>query len=450
MRKFLALLLITTCFITTGFAQKPQNSQSNTPFNLAPLVKRAMPSVASIMVKQDIPLGKRITQKIKDYPSTPFHLMPELSVLGAGVIVDSHRGLLVTNAHVVQGAKQIAVFFKNNERYIGHLLGKSDDFDIAVIQINAKNIPAIPFANSDNVQAGDFVIAIGNPYGLSQTVTSGIVSAVNRTQSFWNGYQDLIQTDAPINLGNSGGPLLNMKGQLIGINTAAIFASPKDLSGNIGLGFAIPSQVVGSIVSQLEKYGNIKKGTLGVVAQNITPDLQKAFKLPKAQGCLITQIVPRSAASKAGIQPKDILLKIDGRPILTATQLRSAVLLTRPGTHVKLTLVHNKMKKTITAIIGDAEKQKPTKPRLLNGLTLQTFHELEANGDKIHGVGIVYVDENSMGQLAGLLPGDIILNANQKPTTNLETLEKLVNNQDRLLLEILRNKGKLFIVLKQN
>jgi Do/DeqQ family serine protease len=449
-KKLLILILTSIAMIPISYGQKKVPAKNTaSPFELAPMVKQAMPSVVSVMVKQDFPLGKHIAKQMKDDPTAPTYRVPELSILGAGVMVDSADGLLVTNAHVIRGAKQIVIFAKDNARYLGKLIGKSDDFDIAIIQINTHTLPAVEFADSDHVDIGDFVVAIGNPYGLSQTVTSGIVSAVHRTQSFWPGLQNLIQTDAPINLGNSGGPLLNIHGQLIGINTAIFAPSEKD-PGNIGLGFSIPSNEIKSIVSQFKKYGDIKYGSLGVIIQDLTPDLQHAFQLPALKGCLVTQVVKNSPAFKANIQPADIILAINDRPVTTAAQLRSMIVLSRPGTHKTLTLWRHQKKQTLEVILVDPKKITANKVSPLSGLTLQTFNELESNGDMIQGLGIVNVEENSMGELAGLHRGDIILSANHQRTTNIQTLEGIAKNENTLLLEILRNKGRLFVVLKNN
>ena len=433
--------------VLTGVAQGTSKPM-NTPFNLSPIIQHVMPAVASIMVKRDTPWGQRLAEKMKETPTNPMFHTPQFAILGAAVVIDAKHGLLVTNAHVVDHAKEIIVSFKNHDRYIGKLIGKNDDFDIAMIQIKAKNLSEISIADSDNVQIGDFVVAIGNPFGLAQTVTSGIVSAVNRTESFGHGFQNLIQTDAPINLGNSGGPLINLNGQLIGINTAIYAASGRN-PGSIGLGFAIPSSIVQSIVTQLKAYGNIKKGMLGVLAQNITPDLQHAFKLNTTKGCLITQVVKNSPAEKAGIRATDIILKIDHRPIFTAAQLRSITLLKRPGTNMTLTLWRNGKLKIINATIGNPETIQRKKHRLLDGLTMQAFSELEANGETIEGIGILNVQESSMAQLAGLLPGDIILSANNQPTPSIKKLTTIATKNNKILLEILRNKGKLFILMKK-
>jgi serine protease Do len=446
MKKYLFALCVAGCILPFSFAQN--RSTQTTPFNLAPIVKTAMPSVASVVVKRNTPFSQRIKEQMQEKPTSPNYYLPQLAVIGAAVVIDAKHGLLVTNAHIVHDAKQIIISFKNNDHYIGKLVGKSDNFDIALIQINAKNLSAIPIANSDTVQIGDFVVAIGNPYGLSQTVTSGIVSAVNRSESIGHGSQSLIQTDAPINLGNSGGPLINLNGQLVGINTA-IYASSTN-PGSIGLGFAVPSNIVNDIVYQLTTYGNVKKGVLGVLVQDLTPDLSTAFGMKHVKGCLVTQVVKNSPADRAGIKPGDIILSFDNRQVLTATQLRSMTSLKRPGAHVVITLWRDGKKEAVRTTIADAEKVPSKKSRLLGGLSLQTFNELSTNGNILKGIGVLNVEDDSMAQLAGLLPGDIILNANHQPTTDIQALEKIAEGKQRLLLEILRNKGKLFIVLKNS
>jgi len=443
MKTFLAL--VTSLFITTVFAAaQPVVNQAS----LAPIVQKVMPSVASIIVKKEIPLAAQLAQQQKANPTMPEIETPESMVLGTGVVIDAQQGLLVTNAHIVKNAKQIIISFKNGQHYFGHLIGESDDFDLAIVKINAKNLSEITFADSDKVKPGDYVVAIGNPFGFMQTVTSGIVSALHRDQSWMSGFQDFIQTDAPINPGNSGGPLLNMDGQLIGVNTA-IISTAKNPS-NLGIGFAIPSNAVKSIAEQLIKYGNVKTGMIGVIAQNLTPDLQTALKLENTKGCVVTQVVIDSPAAHAGIQPEDIITAIDGKSITSADQLRATLILLRPGSHVELTALRNHKPITFHATMTDPDKTNTKqRPRLLAGLTLQDFSELESDGTLIKGIGVANVDENSEAQLAGLMPGDIIIAANQKPTSTIADLLKIAGNNNQLLLKIVRGNGKLFIVLQK-
>lgn len=441
--KHLKSIIITVLFLfpLISFAHLPtaENNQQNT---LAPMLKKVRPSVVNISVEQVtmhsldalIPQAKGNKTKIpvKSY------------AVGSGVIFDAKKGLIVTNAHVIKNQKVIVVTLKNGERYHAKLIAKDTGYDIAILHIDATDLAQLPFANSDNVKVGDFVTAIGSPYGLAQTVTSGVVSALNRSHPQIEGYQNFIQTDAPINPGNSGGALLNMQGKLIGINTAIV--APTD--GNIGIGFAIPSNLVHSVIEQLLKYGKVRRGVLGVIVQNLTPELADALHLHDLHGALISQVEPNTPAEFAGLKVGDVVTAVDHHPTDSAAQLRNTLGLIHPGTKTTITFIRDNETKTVTLDVANPKKIKEKTLRYLSGMRLQNFNELDLKGNMLNGVAVTGLSDSSNGVLAGLAVGDVITAVNLKPVTTIIELEKILANQTKpVLLSINRDGDNVFFVL---
>ena len=430
-------------FLSAGYgspAAMNSTSLDNPAFSLAPMIKKVIPAVVRITVEK--------SQK----PSNPFkegevRKSHRHSIsLGSGVIIDADQGLIVTNAHVVNQADIIVVTLNNGRRYRANLIGEDDGFDIAIIKIFGHHLSSLNVGDSDQLQVGDRVAAIGSPFGLSQTVTSGVVSALNRSEPKIEGFQNFIQTDTPINPGNSGGALVNMKGELVGINTA-IFTP---VMANIGIGFAIPSNMVKSVVDQILHYGKVKRGVLGVIGQDITPSLADAMGLTNDEGVVVTKVVPGSPADKAGIKVGDIIEKLNGKGIRSAQQLRNTLGITRPGTPVDLVLSRNDHEFTLKATVGSAKElmQQNAIP-LLAGISFQNFHELENDGTYLNGAEVTNVAETSEGALAGILPGDVITDANNQTITSIEQLEKIaLTKPKQLLLKISRGPDTLFLVIE--
>ena len=436
-------ILISLLLIIPGlsWAHPIANPNSKIPNSMANMLKKVNPAVVNIAVEK-VMSGEEEPFELRNKPPRK-----ELAV-GSGVIINAKEGLIVTNAHVVQDEKIMIVTLKSGRRFRAKLIGKDSGFDIAIIQIHAKQLTSIPFGDSDQLRVGDFVAAIGSPFGLTQTVTSGVISALNRSQPKIEGFQSFIQTDAPINPGNSGGALVNMQGQLIGINTA-IFTP---MYGNIGIGFAIPSNMVHSVVKQLLKYGEVKRGMLGVIAQNISPNLADAMHLKHMDGTIVAQVVHGSPASIAGIHVQDVIESVNGRRIHTAAQLRNMLGLMRPNTPIKITVIRNGKIMTISTKVGDPQQfmaQRATP--FIAGLELQDFNELEGDGTQLQGVLVAGVDETSAAALAGLRPGDVITSANGKPTTSVKTLKEIAENKsNQLLLKISRNNMSMFLVIENS
>ncbi len=369
--------------------------------------------------------------------------------VGSGVIVDAKNGYVITNAHVLQNAKTVSVTLKDGRQFDAELIGADSGSDIAVLQIPADHLQALHLGNSDNLQVGDFVVAIGNPFGLNQTVTSGIVSGLQRNVGI-DGLENFIQTDASINPGNSGGALVNLNGQLVGINTAIMTPD----GGNIGIGFAVPANMVKSVMTQLIKYGSVHRGLMGIMIQNITPSLAKALGDNKDKGAIVTQVTPDSPAAKAGIKPYDIIDKVDGKRIESANQVTNIVGLVRVGDKIDLGILRNGKHVTVEVTtaspkqyLAASKKQNP----LLFGVNLRNFKQLTALHGEVQGVQITGISEKSPAYTAspvGLRIGDVIVSANRKPVHNTKELLAITKQSKQLVLNVYRGTGAMFLVVK--
>ncbi len=439
------ILTLTLCFFgiigNSYAADLPL--QGGASASIAPMLSKVTPAIVNVMVEKKLPATTNSKEKALEKMLPP-ELLPKIGAVGAGVIINPKLGLIVTNNHVVANNKFIIVSLKDGRRFHAKLLAKAKDYDIALLKINAKHLTGIPIANSDQLKVGDFVAAIGSPFGLNQTVTSGMISALDRNSMGADNNQNFIQTDAPINPGNSGGALVNMRGQLIGMNTAII----SNVDASVGIGLAIPSNTIVSVIKQLLVNGKIKHGILGVMVENLNPDLAQAVNANGVHGVLVSKVVPYSPASDAKIKLKDIIETVNGEAILNAQQLHNMVNLLAPGT--KLTLKVRRQGKTITltAKVGDPKKLKEKIVPLLAGMRLQNFKELETDGQYLTGVVVVDTTDTSNGALDNLLPGDVIVDANAQPIQSIGQLKQLaLKNPQGLLLRVVRGNGALYTVL---
>ena len=301
------------------------------------MLARVTPGVVNIAVRgrvreQNPLLQDPFFRRFFDLPQNTRPRMRETEATGSGVIVDAGRGYVLTNGHVVENATKIEVTTKDNRRFTAKLVGSDPETDIAVLQIPPDNLTAVPLGDSDRLEVGDFVLAIGNPFGLGQTVTSGIVSALGRSGLGIEGYEDFIQTDASINPGNSGGPLVNLNGECVGINTAILAPG----GGNIGIGFAVPVNMARRVMDQLIRYGEVKRGRIGVAIQDLTPDLAQAMSTSHTSGAVIARVEPDSPAERAGLRSGDLVVSANGVPVRSGTQLRNVIGLTGVGSAVDL------------------------------------------------------------------------------------------------------------------
>ncbi len=361
---------------------------------------------------------------------------------GSGVIIDAAAGTVITNNHVVKGADEIKVVLNDGRSFNAELVGTDEEVDIAVLKIKADDLTDVSVSDSDKLEVGDFVVAIGNPFGLGQTVTTGIVSALGRTGLGIEGYEDFIQTDASINPGNSGGALVNLRGELVGVNTAIIAPA----GGNVGIGFAIPINMVKASVDQILEHGEVKRGQIGVGIQEVTPELQEAFGLKNGQlGVLVTGVSEDSEADKAGIKPGDVIIAIDGEPTLSAGALRNEIGVRKIGDKVKVTLIRDGKQKTLSCKVGE-----PLGGIAGNG----ALHELLSGArfeDSADGRGVVVagVAPNSPAAANGLRNGDVIIGTNRQRVDNVKEFRKaLKRSKDSILLHIQRGLGTFYLVIR--
>lgn len=319
---------------------------------LAPMLEQVTPAVVNIAtegrirIRENPLLRDPFFRRFFNIPDMPLERKTES--LGSGVIMDARRGLVVTNNHVIANAEQIAVKLRDGRRLQAELIGTDPETDIAVIKIDAKDLTSVKVADSERLRVGDFVVAIGNPFGLGQTVTSGIVSALGRSGLGIEGYEDFIQTDASINPGNSGGALVNLRGELIGINTAIFSQS----GGNVGIGFAIPSNMVERVIEQLVRHGEVKRGAIGVQLQDLTPELAKAFDVAAQGGAVVVSVVPDSEADRAGLRAADVVVGVDGKRVRDASDVRNRIGLLRVGQTARFEVLRQGSLKTIIIKVG--------------------------------------------------------------------------------------------------
>lgn len=433
---------------------------ADTTVNLSTILPKVMPAVVNIAVRGEITVvgtandtqgqggDNSDDSQSTPQPGTPLQpVQRPFESLGSGVVIDSDHGYIVTNAHVINQAKTITVTLDDGRKLPAKLIGADPLSDIAILQIKANNLKTISLANSDTLKIGEPVAAIGNPFGLSQTVTSGIISGLQRTNLHIENYENFIQTDASINPGNSGGALVNMQGQLIGINTAILTPG----GGNIGIGFAIPSNMVRSVMAQLIQYGAVKRGVMGILLETLTPELAHAFHVDVKSGGLVTLVTPGSPASKAGIQAGDIILKVNDRDSKDAGEIRNIVGLLRVGANVKLEILRgNKILHLmlVTADPAQYQQENAVKQGFLYGVDLQDFDQVLSSQGHLKGVIVVGAKPDTAAWRSGLRPGDLIVSANRINTNSVQELLKAVQtDKTQLLLNIIRSNGATFIVI---
>ncbi len=417
--------------------------------SLAPMIDKAAPAVVNIATRGRVRIENPLYQDpfFRRFFNIPQFQERQTQAAGSGVIIDAKQGYVVTNNHVVENADEIDVTLRDGRSLKAKLVGRDPETDIAILKVPPKNLVELPQADSNKLRVGDFVVAIGNPFGLGQTVTSGIVSALGRSGLGIEGLEDFIQTDASINPGNSGGALVNLDGELEGINTAIL--SPG--GGNIGIGFAIPINMVRQVATQLIQYGEVRRGQLGIVIQDLTPELAKAFGLKQTKGVVIAQVMPGSPAEKAGLQTGDVITQVNGKPVQTAAELRNAIGLLKIGEKVSLDLLRNGTQQHVQVTIGKPEKTQVAgtpNPRL-EGATFGSIPENSPLSGKVEGVIVQDVQQGSPAAETGLRPGDVITSVNRQPIRNLDEFQKAVSaDTGPLLLHVRRGNSALFLLIQ--
>ncbi|GAB4157083.1 MAG: DegQ family serine endoprotease [Planctomycetaceae bacterium] len=425
-------------FRDTARKLKPSVVSVRATRTIQPVVRKGSP------IKPNIPEEFRgffnddlFEKYFKDTPRQPYRQRG----MGTGLII-SEDGYVVTNNHVVRQADEVKVTLHDKRSFIAKVVGTDPQTDLAVLKVEADGLVPAKLGNSDSMQVGDWVLAIGSPFGLTQTVTAGIISAKGRADMGITDYEDFIQTDAAINPGNSGGPLVNLRGEVIGINTAIATRS----GGNVGLGFAIPSNMVNHIRRSIIKTGGVKRGRIGAAIQNLNEELAKSFGYEmNGSGVLVGDVLANSPASKAGLKPGDIILSLNGKPMTSAARLRNAIAATAPGTTVKLKIFRNGKEQTLSVVVGLLTESnnvqrsgKSSSPELEKaeelGMTVQNLTpELKQKmklKESTRGAVITRVQPNSIAADASLQPGDVIVAIGGSPVTNLKDFQKLMKSQD--------------------
>ena len=448
-------VLATSILLSGTIAVASLPAQANLPFSvngqqmpsLAPMLEKVTPGVVLISVTGTHVEKSKVPDAFKFFFGNPNQNQNqsrerEFRGLGSGVIIDADKGYIVTNNHVINEADEIQITLKDGRQIKAKKIGSDASSDIALLQIAAENLVEVKLADSDNIRVGDFTVAIGSPFGLGQTVTSGIISALGRSGLNAQNYEDFIQTDAAINSGNSGGALIDLNGKLVGINTAILGPN----GGNVGIGFAIPSNMVDNLVKQIIEFGEVRRGVLGVLGRSVNGEIAKALELESNQGGFIEQVVADSAAADAGIEAGDVIIKVNGKMVKTFAEIRGKIGSIGAGKNVELTVIKKDgsekdydvtLKKQETAKVEAASIH-----RMLDGAELEN----NANGQ---GIGINSVDEDSPAAVIGLQRGDVISGINRTRIKSIGELRSYLNdNKGVFALNVVRGNSTLFLMIR--
>jgi serine protease Do/serine protease DegQ len=434
-----------------AYAALPAPTTDAAPMpSLAPMVKRVSPAVVNIATRGTIKeepgqrnplLDDPFFRRFFDAPPDSRPHERQFQSAGSGVIVDAKNGYIITNHHVVENASEITITLLDNRTFSAKVIGTDEGADVAVLQARQPNLIAMALGDSTRLEVGDYVVAIGNPFGLQHTVTAGIVSALGRSGINPDGYEDFIQTDASINPGNSGGALVNLRGELVGINSAILSRS----GGNIGIGFAIPVNMAKGVMDQLIKYGQVKRGVLGVNIYNVTPDIAKEFGLTESSGALVAGVAQGSAAEHAGVKTGDIITSINGATMKDASELRNTIGMLRIGDKVEIGLLRDGKPHKVTALISERSELETANAVDINkGLEGAELHDAPDNG----GVLVKTIQEGSPAAQNGLRANDLIVGVGRTPITNTKGLKEAVKNAIVLVLNVRRGSSVQLIQIR--
>ncbi len=418
---------------------------------LAPLVNEVTPAVVNISVitrspVEDNPLFR--DPYFRRFFNLPDRPQRREQASGSGVIVDAARGYVLTNHHVIKDAEQAIVTLKDRRQLQAKLVGADPGTDIAVLKIEPQNLTALRLGDSDAMQVGDYVIAVGNPFGIGQTVTSGIVSALGRSGLSVEGYEDFIQTDASINPGNSGGALVNLRGELIGINSAIIGPA----GGSVGIGFAVPSNMARAVMNQIVRYGEVRRGRLGIEMADLTPELAKKLGISLLDGAVVAAVQPDSPALKAGLRERDVVVALNSRPIRNAAELRARLGLTAIGEQVELRVNRGGETRTLRVQIAAPQEHTPGQGQAIPQLAGLQVVEIERGSplyQRVQGLVVSAVERNSRAWQSGLRPGDIIYAINNRRVRTLAEFQAALRGAERgYALSLLRGDFSVTIVIR--
>lgn len=412
-----------------------------------PMLEKVLPAVVSVRVEGTASQGQKIPEEFKkffgddlpDQPAQPFE------GLGSGVIINASKGYVLTNNHVINQAQKISIQLNDGREFDAKLIGSDDQSDIALLQIqNPSKLTQIAIADSDKLRVGDFAVAVGNPFGLGQTATSGIVSALGRSGLNLEGLENFIQTDASINRGNSGGALLNLNGELIGINTAILAPG----GGSVGIGFAIPSNMARTLAQQLIDFGEIKRGLLGIKGTEMSADIAKAFNLDVQRGAFVSEVLPGSGSAKAGVKAGDIITSLNGKPLNSFAELRSRIATTEPGTKVKLGLLRNGKPLEVEVTLDTSTSSSASAEMITPALEGATLSDGQLK-DGGKGIKIDEVVKGSPAAQAGLQKDDVIIGVNRDRVNSIAEMRKVLAAKPAIIaLQIVRGNESIYLLMR--